>query len=63
MKFRKSNWFDTENLVEKYGIQVKHPISGRWCYCFEGSKPLIYDTIEERNNKIKELQETIDEVK
>lgn len=57
MKFRKHNWFDTKNQVEKYGIQAKHPLSGQWCHCHEDGKPLIYDTIAERNAKITELRE------
>lgn len=63
MKFRKSNWFDTEKLVEKYGIQAKHPMTGQWYYFCEDGKPLLYDTIEERNTKIKELRESQNAVK
>lgn len=58
MKFRKRNWFDTENQVEKFGIQAKHPIPGQWFWCHDNGTPLIYDTIEERNDKIKELRES-----
>lgn len=62
MKFRKHNWFDTEHQVEKYGIQAKHPITGQWYYCHDNGTPLIYDTVEERNEKIKELRENTNAV-
>lgn len=55
--FRGCPWLDRETDTDKYGIQVK--LTGfevRWLHCCEGNKPMIYDTAEERDAKMKELR-------
>lgn len=55
--FRRHDWYDAKARVPKFGIQGKprDPFAG-WMHCCEGGKPLIFDTEQERDAKLKELR-------
>lgn len=54
-KFRKHDWLNTKEISIKYGIQAKTETIS-WSHCCDGGKPLIYDSEEERDKKLKELR-------
>lgn len=55
--YRKHDWLDTKTNTPKYGIQAKAvDWEVRWLHCAEDGKPLLYDTPEERDAKLKELR-------
>ena len=58
MKFKKSDWFslnDDNGSSVKYGIDVVK--DGKTMHVCEGDKPLFFKTAEERDDKIKELNQ------
>jgi hypothetical protein len=56
MKFRKSEWLSLETVTPKFGIQAREKTGDKWAHVCEASKPLIFDTATERDDKIKELK-------
>lgn len=43
MKFRLHNWLNTDTRKEHFGIQAWDVKGKKWCHCFEGETPLIYE--------------------
>lgn len=55
--YRKHSWLNIQIMKEKFGIQSKATgYEARWLHCTDGGMPLIYDTAEERDAKLKELR-------
>ena len=52
-KYRISPWGSSISKKIWHGVQIKH--EGQWVHCCEGSKPLIYRTKSEAQEKIKEI--------
>ncbi len=61
MKFKKNNWFDSKELKVFYGIDAK--VDNEWHHAAEDGKPLLFDTSEERDEKLKELRKEYRESK
>lgn len=60
MKFKKNDWFNTNSdngSSVKYGIDVTK--DGETMHISEGENPLFFDTKEERDEKVKELNQNI----
>ena len=60
MRFKKNDWLnlnDGNGSSAKYGIDVVK--DGETMHVYEGDKPLFFETAEERDNKIKELNQNI----
>ena len=55
MKARKSQWFNIEDMKEKYGIQVY--FEGKWLNSAEGNQALIYDSEKARDEKLQALKD------
>lgn len=53
LKFKTNNWLDTSTMQIRYGIDAFY--DGAWYHCSDGGKPLFFDTVEERDEKLKEL--------
>jgi hypothetical protein len=43
-------------MEPEYGIQTKHPETGKWMHCCEGKKPLIYTAEKARDAKLRDLR-------
>jgi hypothetical protein len=56
MKYRKHTWLNTKTMEPEYGIQTKHPETGKWMHCCEGKKPLIYTAEKARDAKLRDLR-------
>lgn len=57
MKARSFDYFNTKTMEMKYGIQVKH--QGKWMPCAEEGKPLMFDTPEQRDERMREVDRLI----
>jgi len=55
MVFRPSTWYNMEKNCPVFGIQAKIEPK-KWLNCCNGKNVFIFDTEEERDNKIKELR-------
>ena len=51
MKSRNFDYFNTKTMEVKYGIQVRH--GGKWMPCAENGKPLMFDTPEQRDERMR----------
>jgi hypothetical protein len=54
MKFRFAEWFDTDSLTIKYGVQAQRS-KGVWLNCAENGELIIFEKREEALAKAKEL--------
>jgi hypothetical protein len=52
--FKVSRWFDTDLLVEVFGIKVKY--QGRWMNAAEGERAMFFESKEKAKQKIKEMK-------
>lgn len=53
-QYQAHDWLDTKANKPKHGIDAL--VSGRWMHCAENGKPLLYDTEEERDAKLRKLR-------
>jgi hypothetical protein len=54
IKYKKNDWLNTQTRTPMYGIDAR--VDGKWHYVAEDGKPLLYQTAEERDRRIKELR-------
>ena len=55
--YRPHDWLDTKTNLPKHGIQAKAVgFECRWLHCAEDNSPLLYDTPEERDAKLRDLR-------
>jgi hypothetical protein len=52
-EYRKHTWGNIKSGKAVHGIQGLS--NGRWLHCCENGRPLLFDTPEERDAKIREL--------
>ena len=57
LQYRPSTWFDTTKHAPVFGIEAQEG-SSDWLNLAEGGKPLIYDSEEERDAKLRELEQS-----
>ena len=55
MKFRVSNWIDTKNLIEKFGVQAR-PAGKAWHHVARDGVALIFDTEAEAQSEVHKLR-------
>jgi hypothetical protein len=52
--FKVSNWVDTKELKEVFGIKVKY--QGKWMNAAENGEAMFFDSKEKAQQKIKEMK-------
>lgn len=58
-KYRISPWFDIEEMIPKYGIQIKLPDRKQWLNVAEDGVALFFDNELDADLKIDELIQAI----
>lgn len=54
-KYRISSWFDIEEMIPKYGIQIKLPDNNQWLNVAEDGVALFFDSELDAQLKMDEL--------
>lgn len=61
-KYRISSWFDIEEMIPKYGIQIKLPDSKQWLNVAEDGVALFFDNETSAASKMGKLVQAIKEI-
>lgn len=56
MQFKRYDWLDVKNVKPIFGIQVRESNKDTWHHLSMNGKPVLYETEEERDKKLKELR-------
>lgn len=54
MKLKGSTWLNSKSDSTEYGIKIK--IEGKWVNLCRGSNPLIFQTPEERDKEMAQIE-------